>query len=527
ERVERARAARERVLVFGDFDADGLSGLAILVRVFRVLGIDAAPYVPSRVDEGHGLSLGAVRAAVDAGRTLIVTVDCGTTSGPEIAAAAALGIDVLVTDHHHVPVEIPPALAVVNPHRPDSVYPDRRLTGSGVAFKVACLLLGERPEGARAALDLADLAAIGTVSDMAPIVGENRSIARLGLERLRSAPRPGIAALLAQAGVAALDIDLETIGFTLAPRLNAAGRVGEAGQAAALLLADDAEEAATLAAALEVANSTRRDVTRQALLEVRAALPVPMTSPAVVVRGPWPVGVVGLVAGRLAEELGRPVVVAAELDGVLRASCRSAGGLDLAAALDRCGDLFIRHGGHAGAAGFEVASEQWAAFEERFLALAADASIAARPRGLRLDLALPAGAVDYGLLGDLARLAPTGPGNPDPLVGVFGLTVQRIRAATGGHTQLTLRRDIDVLDAIAFERDDLVEALPEGSRVDVVARLASRRFGGFESLQLEIRDIASAGYHVVAGAPSIEGGSGGALGAGPIPIVLAAGSGDR
>ncbi len=529
-RIARARAEAERVLVFGDFDADGLTGLAIMTLALRALGLDAEPYVPSRLEEGHGLSLRAVETAVAGGRTVIVTVDCGTTSHAEIATAAARGVDVLVTDHHHVPEVLPPAHAVVNPQRSDARYPDRRLAGSGVAFKVAQLLLAEEPGGPDRAIALAELATIGAVSDVVPMVGENRAIARLGLERLRSRPRPGIAALLERAKLSPPRIDLETVAFQLAPRLNAAGRVGEAVEAARLLLSEDPAEAATLADALEAANVMRREATRTALAEARlaivddalrltgdgeAAAALVASAPATVIRGAWPVGIVGLVAARLAEESGRPAVVGAELDGIVRASCRNPGPLDLAAALDACADLFIRYGGHRGAAGFELVSEAWPAFRERFLALAA---IAAPPRAqdprpvLRIDLALAARDVDYGLLRELEVLAPTGAGNPEPLVAALGFTVARVRQANGGHAQLTLRRERDVLDAIAFGRDDLPGVLAEGELVDVVGRLSSRSFAGLETLQLEVRDIATAGLGLaeslpaVASAPALAGG---------------------
>jgi single-stranded-DNA-specific exonuclease len=493
-RIGRANVSGEGVLVVGDFDADGLTGLAIMVRALRRVGIDAAWHVPSRLDDGHGLSLRAVELARAGNRGLIITVDMGSSSGAEIAAAGLAGIDVIVTDHHRVPPEMPPAIAVVNPHRPDTAYPDARLTGSGVALKVAALLL-ERLAGIpveETTADLADLATIGTVADVAPVLGENRGIARLGLERIRRNPRPGIAALLAAAGVAPGDATLETIGFALAPRLNAAGRVGDADVAAALLLTDDAAEAAIHAAALDAANLVRRDVSRASVDEARAVLEAEggADGRAILVRGPWPVGIIGLVAGRLAEDAGLPAVVATPVGEHLRASCRAPAGYDLAAALEGCADLLVRHGGHRGAAGFEVEAHNWDALVERLRGLLASSRPAdARPR-LTLDLALPARSVDYALLRDLDALGPTGPGNPDPVVGVHGLTVTRIRAAAGGHAQLTLRREIDVLDGIAFGRGDLVGTVREGDRVDVAARLMSRRFGGFESLQLGVIDVA-------------------------------------
>lgn len=504
-RVARAREAGERVLVVGDFDADGLTGLAILVLALRRLGLDVAGHVPSRLADGHGLSRRAVELAGAEGRTLLFTVDTGTSSAAEVAAASAVGVDVIVTDHHRVPEALPPAVAVVNAQRADSVYPDRRLAGSGIALKVGALLL-ERLGGVRAAAttaDLADLAVIGTVADVAPVLGENRAIARLGLERIRTAPRPGIAALLAAARVDPAEATLETISFALAPRLNAAGRVGEAEDAVALLLAEDASAAAAAATALEAANVTRRDATRTALDEARAALgDDPGDGPAILVRGAWPVGVVGLVAARLAEEHGRPAVVGAELGGTLRASCRAPDGYDLATTLAACDDLLVRHGGHRGAAGLEVVAERWDAFAARFAGLIGAAGPRDPRRELVLDLALPARAADYRLLALLAPLAPTGPGNPDPLIAVHGLTVTRVRAAAGGHAQLTLRRELDVVDAIAFGRGDLCDVVREGERVDVAGHLVSRRFGGRETLQLVVLDVAPA--RAAALRPSVE-----------------------
>jgi len=491
-RIERARVARERVMVFGDFDADGITGLATLTLALRRFGVEVLPYVPSRLEEGHGLSLAAVAAAVAAGASVIVTVDTGTSSLDEVGAAVGREIDVLVTDHHRVPETMPPALAVVNPQRADSRYPDRRLAGSGIAFTLARLLLGDR------ALDLADLAAIGTVADVAPILGENRAIARIGLERIRTDPRPGIAALLAGAGVTPSSVDLETLGFVVAPRLNAAGRVGEAMDAAMLLLADDAAEAARLAAVLEAANLVRRDLTKSAIAEARISADAVDGAAATIVRGPWPVGIVGLVASRLADERGVPAIVGAELGSVIRASCRSDGRIHLADTLAACGDLLIRHGGHAGAAGFEIATERWSELRERFLAIATAGGAVDPRQTLTLDLALAARDVDYSLHRELARLAPCGTGNPEPVVAVLGLTVVRAREATGGHTQLVLKRERDVLDGIAFGWPELATLVTSGDRIDIVGRVSSRRFGGLESLQLEIRDASPSGSHPAA-----------------------------
>jgi single-stranded-DNA-specific exonuclease len=334
------------------------------------------------------------------------------------------------------------------------------------------------------------------VADLAPVLGENRAIVQLGLEVLRAGPRPGLAALLASARVDPAEADLEDIAFAVAPRLNAAGRVGEAFDAARLLLSEDPEEAQGLAATLEAANGTRKDLMRAAVAEARTSPDAVDDAAAVVVRGPWPVGIVGLVASRLAEERLRPAVVGAELGAIVRASCRSAGGFHLADALASCSDILLRHGGHAGAAGFEIETEKWPAFRARFLEIAAAAGPRDPVPSLAIDVALRARDVDYALHRDLQRLAPCGAGNAEPLVAVLGLTVMRAReAGGGGHTQLVLKRRLDVLDGIAFGWPELAGEVTEGAQIDVVAQLRSRRFGGIESLQLDIRDAAPSGFH--------------------------------
>jgi single-stranded-DNA-specific exonuclease len=483
-RVGTALERGERVLVFGDFDADGLTGLACLVLALRRLGLDAAPYVPDRSEEGHGLSLAAVELARAEDRQLVITVDTGTSSIDEIAAARAAGIDVLVTDHHRVTAALPAALAVVNPHRPGASYPERELAGAGVAFKLAQLLLGD------AALELADLAAIGTIADVAPLVGENRAIVRLGLDRLRRAPRPGLAALLSSSDEERARLDVDGIAYGLAPRLNAIGRVGDAALAGRLLLTNDPLEAAALADQLRTANSLRRELTAGALAEARASLEG-STGPVAVTAGEWPIGIIGLVAGRLAEERGVPAVVFSTLAQPWRGSARSGGDFDLAAAFAGLADLFERYGGHSAAAGCQLPAANYAEFERRFAALA-DGRPPTVPT-LVVDLVVDALDVDYRLQRELVLLEPTGAGNPAPLVGIRGLTVARARPAAGGHTQLVLRKGREVVDGICFGRDDLVERLTEGDAIDVLARLASRTFGGYESIQLEVRDVAPAG----------------------------------
>jgi single-stranded-DNA-specific exonuclease len=410
----------------------------------------------------------------------------------EVAAARASGIDVIITDHHVLGADRPDAVALVNAQRPDSRYPDRRLSGAGIAFKVAQLLLDGSSDGREAALGLADLAAIGSIADVVPIVGENRSIVRLGLARLEIAPRPGLAALMASARVEREGVSTDDISFGLAPRLNAMGRIGDPRVAAQLLLAADAETAAPLAALLESANRQRRELTTVAMAEARAALGAAPAAPFIVLSGDWPVGIIGLVAGRLAEEHGCPALVLSSSVEPWRGSARSAGGVDLAAAFAGCSDLFERFGGHPAAAGCHVEAGRVEELRTRLEAFVqAQPPADARPN-LRLDLVQSAEAADYVLLRELAPLE--GAGDTPPLVGIAGLAVNRVRAVSGGHTQLTLRRGREVVDGICFGRADLAEQLTEGLEIDVVARLASRTFAGLETLQLEIRDVAPAGW---------------------------------
>jgi single-stranded-DNA-specific exonuclease len=483
-RVSRATADGEKVMVFGDFDADGLTGLAILALAFRQLGLDVTTYVPDRTDEGHGLSRAALMRAAAEGRTLIVTADCGTSSSEEIELARGQGIDVLVTDHHRPPPQLPAAVAVVNPMRSDSSYPDRHLSGAGVALKCAQLLIGAE------ALEMVDLATIGTIGDVAPLVGENRSIVRLGLERMKQAPRPGIAALLEASRIERRRVSPETLAFGLIPRLNAVGRLGDADLAARLLLSDDAEEAKALAGQLDEVNVLRRELLATALAEARAVVESMPQGPVTVVAGPWPAGLIGLIAGRLAEEHGRPAIVFSDSADPWRGSARGSG-FDIITALTSMADLFERFGGHSAAAGCHMPAANIDAFRRRM----GEAAAGFRPiePTLELDLLVDALEVDYRLLAELLRLEPAGVGNPLPLVGIRGLTVARVRRANGGHTQLVVRKGAEVLDGICFGRDDIAEFVTEGDRLDIVARLDSRAFGGFESIQLEVRDLGPPG----------------------------------
>ena len=508
-------------MVFGDFDADGLTGLAQLVLAFRRLGLDVVPYVPSRLEEGHGLSMAAVErpraTGVDADRDRGHGLDERRRGGRGRGRA---GSTWSITDHHHLPEVLPAAVAIVNPHRADSVYPDPELSGSGVAFTVARLLLGELLDAEAEALELADLATIGTVVGRRADPGREPGD-RPARPRADARPRRGPGSPRSSSGPASRRRRSTSRPSASCSRRGSTPPGGWGRRWMPRACCSPRRRRRPRRSPRPRGGQhhppgpdARRD--RRGARGVRPAGPGPGArpagaagrpaaesrdpcrrrpdAPAMLVRGPWPVGIVGLVAGRLADETGPPGDRRARRDrrrdpGVVPQR-RAAGPRRDA---DACDDLFIRHGGHAAAAGLRAAGRSLGRVRRR------GSSRSARGRRAR-GPAPPArggpraarGATwTTACTGTSPRLAPCGTGNPEPLVAVLGLTVQRVRAANGGHTQLVLRRERDVLDGIAFGRPDLAETLAEGDRVDVVARLASRAFGGLETLQLEVRDVAA------------------------------------
>ncbi|HYU81683.1 MAG TPA: single-stranded-DNA-specific exonuclease RecJ, partial [Candidatus Polarisedimenticolia bacterium] len=358
ERLRRALAARERIVVYGDYDVDGIAGSAILVRAFRQLGVVVGAYIPNRYEEGYGLNSTALRQLAQDGAKVIVSVDCGVTAVKEAALARELGVDLIVTDHHHPPAELPDAYAVVNPRRPGDPSTDKELAGAGVALMLAKRLLGDLAYSLRQD-ELLQLCALATVADVVPLRGGNRVLTKLGLEALNRAPLLGVRALVERAGLKLGRVGASDIGYVLGPRLNAAGRINDAEDALRLLLTEDAEEAKTLAERLEQRNTERQELTRQVVAGARErAAERPDAWITVVADAQWPAGIVGLGASRLVEDYGRPAIVIAIDGNEGKGSCRSISGVHIAEALDDCDDILIKHGGHAMAAGFSVAVDR-------------------------------------------------------------------------------------------------------------------------------------------------------------------------
>ena len=354
DRLRRAMDGGEAVAVFGDFDTDGVTATALLIEALQDLGVRVLPYIPSRVDEGHGLNAVAVESLRSQGASVMVTVDCGVSSEEEVSLASALGMDTVITDHHSIGGHLPQAVAVVNPSRDDSVYPYASLTGVGLALKLAQALYADlgRPLPDR----LVELAALGTVADVGPLTDENRYIVKLGLERINRTEHYGIKAIIARAGLTPGGLDTESLSFSIIPRLNAAGRLGDASLSLRLLTAGSPQEATPLAAELERLNDERKVLSREAIEDALEQIgTLSKTPPFLVVESAnWRPGILGLVAATLAERYERPAVAISIEDGMCRASARSIPGFDILMALDQSRDLLQRFGGHPQAAGFSM-----------------------------------------------------------------------------------------------------------------------------------------------------------------------------
>ncbi|HYT33637.1 MAG TPA: single-stranded-DNA-specific exonuclease RecJ [Ktedonobacteraceae bacterium] len=374
ERVQRALTQREHITVYGDYDADGVTSSALLTRALRALKQPEATldfHIPSRVHDGCGLNLKAIDLLKSRGTSLIITTDCGSSDVEQVAYAQALGIDVIITDHHHPPQQRPAAFAMINPWRPDCAYSERYLCGVGIAFKLAQALYRAYKRPAADELFLLDLVAVGTIADVAPLLGENHTLVRLGLQQLNETRNPGLLALLRKAGLPVHQpgrIRERDIAYALAPRINAAGRMKDASIAFKLLTTDDAAEAAQYVEELEQLNQSRQRQTEELMNHVRAEAQFRPNDKVVLVSGDhWPEGIIGLVAGKLSEEINRPVLVLSRGPEFSRGSARSQQGLNIIDALGGCADILVRYGGHAQAAGFTIANNLVENLRERLL----------------------------------------------------------------------------------------------------------------------------------------------------------------
>jgi single-stranded-DNA-specific exonuclease len=499
ERISFAIGRREPIAVYGDYDADGVTATALLTQILGNLGADVQGYIPNRFDEGYGLNNEALDALHQAGVKLVITVDCGIRSIAEADHARRLGLDLIISDHHHPSSEIPHALAVINPKQPGDSYPDKDLAGVGLAYKLAAALIEQINEAGDPYLDVEnslDLVALGTVADLVPLVGENRVLVRAGLKRLRQPQRQGLLSLIGVSGLKAANISASDIGYGLGPRLNAAGRLDSALAALELLLTEDLNKAGQISQQLEIQNRERQQITREIVLQAeQLALADHPNALLLFAADPsFNPGVVGLAASRLTESYYRPAIVAQKGEIYTRGSCRSIPEFHITRALDQCADLMEHHGGHAAAAGFTVRNENLPILVDRLQSLAFQelSQLDLRPT-LEADVELPLSDLKVDILKYLEMLEPTGTGNPQAVFVSRGLKLKNSRSVgkENAHLKLTITDGYITYDAIAFRQGHWQGQVPE--RLDLMYTFEINEFNGRTTLQLNVRDLKPVG----------------------------------
>lgn len=498
-RITRAVDNMEKIAVYGDYDADGVTSTAMLYSYLETRGADVIFYIPQREGEGYGMNMGAVEYLKEQGVSLIVTVDNGISSVQEVTRANELGIDVVVTDHHRPQEILPDAVAVVDAYRPDDTSPYKHFSGVGIAFKLLMAL----EDGAGDVEDLleaySDLAAIGTIGDIVPLTGENRTLIRAGLERLSQSDRPGVQALLENAGVAGKALTSTNVAFTLVPRINATGRMGAPERAVRLLISGYEEEAEVLSEEICADNEERRRVEAEIAEAAFADIEAKgyMKDRVVVVDGEnWHHGVIGIVASRVTERCGKPCMIISRGETEAKGSGRSIEGFSLFEAICACGDLLIKFGGHPMAAGITLKPENIEAFRKRINQYAAEHFPQMPTQTVTLDCKLNPAALSVSMAQSLTQLEPFGNGNPQPVFGLFNMELSNVTpVGGGGHLRLTLEKNGAVITAMRFNTKP--EELPYhiGDKIDLAVQLEAREFRGQPSLTVIVRDMKFAAFN--------------------------------
>lgn len=498
-RITRAVDNMEKIAVYGDYDADGVTSTAMLYSYLETRGADVIFYIPQREGEGYGMNIGAVEYLKEQGVSLIVTVDNGISSVQEVARANELGIDVVVTDHHRPQEILPDAVAVVDAYRPDDTSPYKHFSGVGIAFKLLMAL----EDGAGDVEDLleaySDLAAIGTIGDIVPLTGENRTLIRAGLERLSQSDRPGVQALLENAGIAGKALTSTNVAFTLVPRINATGRMGAPERAVRLLISGYEEEAEVLSEEICADNEERRrveaEIAEAAFADIEAKGYT--KDRVVVVDGEnWHHGVIGIVASRVTERCGKPCMIISRGETEAKGSGRSVEGFSLFEAICACGDLLIKFGGHPMAAGITLKPENIEAFRKRINQYAAEHFPQMPTQTVTLDCKLNPAALSVSMAQSLTQLEPFGNGNPQPVFGLFNMELSNVTpVGGGGHLRLTLEKNGAVITAMRFNTKP--EELPYhiGDKIDLAVQLEAREFRGQPSLTVIVRDMKFAAFN--------------------------------
>lgn len=495
-RIQLALAEKQKILIYGDYDVDGITATSMLILFFQDLRHEASFYIPDRITEGYGLSEKGIVTAHENGVKLIITVDCGVTAVNEITLANELGMDVIVCDHHQPGPELPPAAALLNPKRADCAYPFKELAGVGVAFKLM--------HGLQKHLDLdmtvisryLDLVAIGSAADIVPLVDENRVLVKHGLVQLVKKDKLGVRALLEVTGINGSEIGTGQVVFVLAPRINAVGRLGDAGRAVRLLTSENDQQASNIAAILDAENRNRRNIDEETFLQALEMIErdycVADCKSLVLNKAGWHPGVIGIVASRIVEKYYRPTIMIASEDGVGKGSARSIPGFDIYRALEVCRDLMIDFGGHKYAAGLTIKTENIPRLRERLHELAA-ASLTDEllvPK-LRIEGELRFNQIDQTLLKLLKKMGPFGPQNMRPVFYSKGLQVVGSPAIVGkNHLKFKVRQDGIVIDAIGYNLGDLLYRISPGeSNVEMAYVVDENEWQGRKALQLRVKDL--------------------------------------
>lgn len=489
-RIECAIDRGETVAVFGDYDADGVTATVLLYSYLRERGANVCYRIPRREDEGYGLHRSTVDEIAATGATLLVTVDNGISAVDEIAYARELGIDVVVTDHHQPQETLPAAVAVVDPHRDDCESEFKMYAGVGVAFKLVCAMEGDDDF---ALSRYADLVALGTLADVMPLEGENRRLVREGIAMINRGARVGFSALSEEAGAGGRKQTAGSAVFTLAPRINAAGRMGDPDAAARLLLCETLEQARPLAAAINHLNQERQKKESDIMEEVTSyidAHPGVMAQRVIVLSGnDWYSGVLGILAARVLERYGKPCILLSVSDGIAKGSGRSLAGFSLFDAIASCGDMLLNYGGHQLAAGLGLEASRVEEFRRRINEYAAREYPVMPAPELLLDFPLKASQIHVRMLEDMARLEPFGAGNPVPQFALMNMTVEGTTEVAGKHTRLTLSKDGATLQAIRFGATPTVLGFEKGDVVNAAVTLDRNEFRGTVSVSLIVRDL--------------------------------------
>lgn len=492
--VNAAIEAGERIAVFGDYDADGVTATALLLTYLKLREADAFGYIPERLTEGYGMSADAVeKLAADAVK-LIITVDNGISCLDEIRLARSLGMDVVVTDHHQPKAVLPEASAVVDAYRDDARCAFREYAGVGVAFQLVCALEGLPAEDLIA--EFGDLVAVGTIADAVNLTGENRTIAKLGLEVLNNTSRPGLKALIEISGAGNKALDAVSVGFTVAPRINAAGRMGSASRALELLMTEDPQLADALALEIEAENDARRKVESEIIGDIAAQFEanprLKYEKIIIVYSAGWHPGVAGIVASRIAESFGRPCIILTGDNGTMRGSCRSIEGFPVYDVLEAVSDCLLHFGGHALAAGLELESERVGEFINRVREVADGLEIP--PPLQQIDFKLNPASLDLAFAEALSLFEPFGNGNSKPVFGLFSMTVEEVKPLAGGkHTKLLLSKNAQKVQAVCFREGTQSFPYEPGNVIDLAVTVEKNEYMGKTSLGVYAQNIRLSG----------------------------------